>query len=54
MKRMELSEFKDRIAARSITRRQMHKVLASVGVVTVSAPVLAGRAAAADAIQVFT
>ena len=54
MKRMELSEFKDRIASRQITRREMHKVLASVGVVTVATPVVAGRAAAADSIQVFT
>ncbi|MDA1073044.1 MAG: extracellular solute-binding protein [Proteobacteria bacterium] len=54
MKRMELSEFKDRIAARSITRRQMHKVLASVGVVTVSTPLLSQPAAAESTIQVFT
>lgn len=54
MKRMELSEFKDRIASGQMTRREMHKVLASVGVVTVSMPMVAGRAAAADPIQVYT
>lgn len=54
MKRMELAEFKDRIAARSITRREMNKVLASVGVLTVSMPMITQPAAADATIQVFT
>jgi len=54
MKRMELSEFRDRIASRQITRREIHKVLASVGVVTVTAPMVTRRAAAQSQIQVYT
>jgi len=54
MKRMELAEFKDRIAAGKMTRREMNKVLASVGVLTVSTPMLSQPAAAESSIQVFT
>ena len=52
--RMELSEFKDRLASGSLTRREISKVLASVGLVTVSMPVIKNAAHAAPTIQVFT
>jgi len=51
---MELSEFKDRLASGSLTRRQINTILASVGLVTVSMPVMKGAAQAAPTIQVFT
>jgi len=51
---MELSKFKDCLASGSLTRRQINKVLASVGLVTVSMPVVRNAAQAASTIQVFT
>jgi spermidine/putrescine transport system substrate-binding protein len=54
MKRMELTEFKDQLASGKMTRRQMSQVLASVGLATVSLPVLSQKAAAESSIQVFT
>lgn len=52
--KIELAEFKDLLASGSLTRRQMHKILASVGVGIVAVPVVGRRAAAESSIQVFT
>lgn len=54
MKKMELNEFKDRMASGTITRRQVHQVLASVGVMTVTTQMLTRPASAAPSIDVYT
>jgi spermidine/putrescine transport system substrate-binding protein len=54
MKHMELSEFKDRLAAGTLTRRQIGKVLASVGVASVALPLTRTPAAADTKLEVFT
>jgi spermidine/putrescine transport system substrate-binding protein len=51
---MELPEFKALLASRSLTRRQVHEVLASVGVVTIAVPALRRPAKADSSIEVFT
>jgi len=43
---MDISEFKDKQAAGTLTRRDLNKALAAVGLVTVAAPVMPRRAAA--------
>lgn len=52
--KIELSEFKRGLAARSFSRRQIHKALAAVGVATITMPVLSKLAAAKPSIQVAT
>lgn len=52
--KVELSEFKDLLASGSLTRRQVHRILASVGVATVTVPIIGRRAMAAPSIEVFT
>ena len=52
--KIELAEFKDLLLSRSLTRRQIHKILASVGVGVATVPVMQRRVAADTSIQVFT
>ncbi|MBT5434226.1 MAG: extracellular solute-binding protein [Rhodospirillaceae bacterium] len=51
---MGLTEFKRRLSARQLTRRQVNEVLASVGVVTLGVPLTTVNARAAGSVQVFT
>lgn len=52
--KIELSEFKDLLASGFLTRRQIHRILASVGVGMLALPVVGRRAVADTSIQVFT
>lgn len=52
--KIELSEFKALLASGSLTRRQVHRALAAVGVATVTVPVTSRPARAASSIEVFT
>ncbi len=52
--KIELSEFKRGLAARSLTRRQIHKALAAVGVATITMPIMSKLAAAKPSIEVAT
>ncbi len=54
MKKMELSEFKDRLGEGKMTRRQVNKVLASVGIATIATPIMSRAAKAANDLLVFT
>ncbi len=51
---MSPRELKARVRARSISRRQLNKMLASVGIVSLFSPLLARPALSAPALQVFT
>ena len=51
---MELQHFTDRLAAGSLTRRQMHRALAGVGLAAVATPVVRRPARAAGEVSYFT
>jgi len=53
-KKMELNQFKDMLAAGQLNRRQVNQVLASVGVATVSVPLIGNLAEAETNLQLFT
>ncbi|MEX2648905.1 MAG: extracellular solute-binding protein [Alphaproteobacteria bacterium] len=52
--KIELTEFKALLAKGALTRRQIHRALAAVGVATVSVPLTRRAVLAAPAIEVFT
>jgi spermidine/putrescine transport system substrate-binding protein len=52
--KIELPDFKALLAKGSLSRRQIHRALAAVGVATVSIPMLRRPARAASGIEVFT
>ena len=54
MKKMELSEFKDRLGEGRMTRRDVNRVLASVGIATVSLPLTGNWAHAETNLYLFT
>ena len=54
MKKMELSEFKDRLGEGRMTRRDVNRVLASVGIATVSVPLAGNWAHAETNLYLFT
>ncbi len=53
-KKMELNRFKDLLADGRLNRRQINQILASVGVATVSVPLIGNRAHAESNLQLFT
>ncbi len=53
-RKMELSEFKDRLGEGKMTRREVNRVLASVGIATVSVPLTGNWAHAATNLYLYT
>ena len=51
---MNTNELKDSLAAGDMTRRQLNKLLAGVGLAAVTVPFASGRASAAGEVNVFT
>ncbi len=53
-RKMELNRFKDMLADGQLNRRQINQILASVGVATVSVPMIGNRAHAESNLELFT
>lgn len=51
---MDKQEVLDKLAAGTLTRRELHKALASLGLAAVTVPLIPGRAQAAEAVHYFT
>ena len=48
---MDIEEFRSRLANRDISRRDIHKVLASAGIATIAIPIVGSHAQEEDAEQ---